>query len=239
MKSNVVPTRFVDTLVTAFERHRDAERAVAMSAYMRNRFAFYGIASVPRAQILKSVCEEAGFPSPDEARSIVRLLWELPERELQYAAVDIMLRLKRHFTTDDVPLLEDLITAKSWWDTVDSLAPRIAGPVFAADPANMTPVIRRWIHHPDFWLNRSAIILQLGYKDRTDTDLLTHAIRPHLGSREFFLRKAICWALRQYSYTDARWVTEFVASHDLSPLSEREALKALRRTAERVQRARR
>lgn len=231
MKSNVVPTRFVDTLVTAFERHRDAERAVAMSAYMRNRFAFYGIASVPRAQILKSVCEEADFPSPDEARSIVRLLWELPERELQYAAVDIMLRLKRHFTTDDVPLLEDLITAKSWWDTVDSLAPRIAGPIFAADPANMTPVIRRWIRHPDFWLNRSAIIVQLGMKGRTDLALLREAIEAHTSDAEFFIRKAIGWALRQYSYTDATWVERYVQQTPMSNLSAREARKAILRNA--------
>ncbi|MFM2133295.1 MAG: hypothetical protein RL156_576 [Bacteroidota bacterium] len=228
--------RFVDGLRSVFEQHRNPKRASSMSAYMRNQFPFYGIGSVARTQLVASVYHDVGIPSPDETRSIARRLWKLPERELQYAAVDVMLRYKKHFTADDVELIEHLITHKSWWDTVDTLAPRVAGAIYAKHPKEVQEVVDAWIHSPNFWLNRSAIILQLSYKQHTDLALLERAIVPHLSSKEFFIQKAIGWALRQYSYVNAPWVVEFVHTHPLAPLSTREALKALRRQAERAHR---
>ncbi|MFM8474068.1 MAG: DNA alkylation repair protein [Candidatus Kapaibacterium sp.] len=239
MKPLLRPREYVRGLCRLLARHADPVRAVGMSAYMRDAFAFHGIMSEPRTALLREYLDEHGLPSTDDLEDVVIRLWKEPHREAQYAAVDILRRLRRNLGPGHISLAEHCIRHKSWWDTVDVLAPHVAGTLYAAHTEAVRPRIEEWIHADDFWLNRSAIILQLGYKDRTDTDLLTRAIRPHLGSREFFLRKAIGWALRQYSYTDARWVTEFVASHDLSPLSEREALKALRRTAERAQRARR
>jgi 3-methyladenine DNA glycosylase AlkD len=236
ISSRLAPRAYVRTLNELFARNADPVRAAAMAAYMRNLFAFHGIMSTPRTELTRSFVAEHGLPAADDLDEVIRLLWMHDHRELQYAAMDLLLRLRKHLTPGHLELIEHCITNKSWWDTVDALAPRLAGWLYASHTAELAPDIERWIRAEDFWLNRSAIILQLGYKERTDTGLLTRAILPHIASREFFLQKAIGWALRQYSYTDADWVTDFVRTQTLAPLSTREALKALKRSAERTQR---
>jgi 3-methyladenine DNA glycosylase AlkD len=125
-----------------------------------------------------------------------------------------------------LPLYRDLIVAGAWWDHVDELAHRV-GELLAGWPTETRPELRRWIVADDRWLRRNAIIAQLGRKRETDVSLLTEAIEANAGERDFFLRKAIGWALREYARTDPQWVREFVAAHELSPLSRREALKHL------------
>lgn len=224
---------YTDLLRSVFALHADGERAPAMEAYMRNQFPFYGISSVPRGELLRAFIAEHGLPDADVLVDVVRLLWMESRRELQYAALDLMYKQRRTLKQNHISLVEHCITHKSWWDTVDALAPRVAGYLYTEYTDGMGAKISEWIESENFWLNRSAIILQLGFKQRTDTDLLTRAILPHISSREFFVQKAIGWALRQYSYTDAVWVREFVQTHQLAPLSVREALKAIRRSSGR------
>ena len=131
----------------------------------------------------------------------------------------------RQALTRMLALLRHLITTGAWWDHVDELASRPLGDLLRSHPGTVTPLLRGWAHEEDLWLRRSAIIAQLFSREATDLALLTEAIEASIADRDFFARKAIGWALRQYAHTDAAWVQAFVAAHpDLSPLSRREAL---------------
>lgn len=234
--TSLAPTAYAQELARSFAPHANSERAPGMAAYMRNHFAFFGIMSGPRTALTKAFVRQHGNPSMDTLPKVVRTLWQYPEREFQYAACELLISASKTAPAELLPLVEHCITHKSWWDTVDTLAPRVAGAIYAKHSEEAQDVVDSWIHSPNFWLNRSAIILQLSYKQHTDVALLERAIVQHLSSREFFIQKAIGWALRQYSYVNASWVVEFVHTHPLAPLSTREALKALRRQAERAHR---
>jgi 3-methyladenine DNA glycosylase AlkD len=131
---------------------------------------------------------------------------------------------------EDLPWIKALILEKSWWDSVDFLATHAVGSLLERFPAHIRPVLETWIHDPNMWLNRSAIIAQILYRKNLDVDFLAMAILPHIPSKEFFLRKAIGWALRSHAARDPHWVHAFVEAHraELSGLSIREALKHFR-----------
>ncbi len=156
---------------------------------------------------------------------------EATHREEWYAAL-MLVAHRRHrplLTADALPMLEHVIVTGAWWDVVDDASHRV-GDVLLCDVVSTEPVIDGWIGSGHLWLRRAAIICQLGHRDRTDALLLARAIEPAMAEREFFLRKAIGWALREYAKTDADWVRRFVVDHEteLSTLSRREALKHLR-----------
>jgi 3-methyladenine DNA glycosylase AlkD len=230
-----MPADLLRDLAVAFSAHGDAERAAAMRAYMRHQFPFYGIAAHTQGAIARAVLAERGLP-PDEAavkRSALDC-WERPEREWQYFACGLVGRRVRILSPRFLPTARKLITTKSWWDTVDALASRAVGPLVRMHPT-LVATMDRWIDDKDIWLARTAILHQLSYKDATDTQRLFDYCLRRGGSSEFFIRKAIGWALRQYSKTDARAVRTFVRRHatELSGLSKREALKWLERSATR------
>lgn len=126
----------------------------------------------------------------------------------------------------DGAALRELIVTGAWWDYVDELAHRV-GDLLLSWPAEVRPVLRAWTRSDDRWLRRACIICQLGTRDRADLELLATAIESATGEHDFFLRKAIGWALRDYARTDPAWVRSFAETHELSPLSRREALKHL------------
>lgn len=224
----------VRRLVAAFGPAADPERAAPMAAYMKGHFAYLGISTVPRRDLAKEAL--AGLPAPDEAdvAAVAAGCWALAEREYQYAAVDYTVRRVRVCSPAFLPVAERLITTKPWWDTVDLLAAHVVGGLVAATPA-LRPEMDRWLDSGHLWLARSAILHQLGWKERTDADWLFTACLARAGDTDFFARKAIGWALREYSKTDEPAVRAFVAAHDgdLSGLSKREALKWLDRRAAR------
>jgi 3-methyladenine DNA glycosylase AlkD len=196
-----------------------------MTAYMRNIFPFLGIPSPARLALERDAL--AGLPRPSEADLIAasRSLWTLPEREYQYAALGLLSRNARALSPDFITVARELITTKSWWDTVDSLAAQVVGPIVLRNPALRTE-IDRWAVDEDFWVARTAILHQLKAKKQTDAVRLFRFCELRSADTEFFIRKAIGWALREYSKTDAAAVREFVAEHEttLSGLSKREAL---------------
>jgi 3-methyladenine DNA glycosylase AlkD len=214
-------------LQAAFEQQADPAAAGPMKAYMRGQFEFLGLKSPPRRALLKAFWAEHGLPPLEQLPAIARELWAWPEREYQYTAVELLDKQQRRLTGDYVPLLEELIVTKSWWDTVDALAAHNVGKLFARYPDLRDPTIGRWRGSDNIWLRRTTLLFQLNYKDKTDADLLMALIRENLGSSEFFVNKAIGWALRQYSRQDAAAVQRFVAETALAPLSRREALKWL------------
>lgn len=215
--------RRLGALVVALETRADPERAPAMAAYMKGHFAFLGIPSPERRAAQKEALGDWKAPTADDLDAFARACWARDEREYQYAACDTLVRHVKRVGSEVLVLAEHLITTKPWWDTVDLLAARVVGP--HAD----RPTIERWLVSGDLWLERTAILHQLGYGERTDADFLFRACLIHAASTEFFLRKAIGWALRQYARTDPEAVRAFVAAHadELSGLSKREALKHL------------
>lgn len=211
----------------------DPARAVSMTAYMKDRFAFLGVAAPDRRRAQRAAW--AGLPTPTEGQltDAVRRLWRLPEREFQYAGCDLLTRHNRICGPGFLPTTAaELITAKSWWDSVDSLNSAVVGPL-ALRRRELREVMRTWIGADDIWLTRSAIIHQLGYRAETDPELLFELCATRATDQEFFIAKAIGWALRDYSYTDAAAVVAFIDIHpELSPLSRREGLKAIKRRAQ-------
>ncbi|MCD1261456.1 DNA alkylation repair protein [Paenibacillus athensensis] len=197
----------------------------AMEAYQRNQFPFLGIRSPELAVLLRAFWQEEGLPAADELLIVVAELWALPEREYHYAAMQLLEKRRKLLTPQSLALLERLIVDKAWWDTVDLLASQTVGGLLLRHPELIDDAVARWMASGHMWLQRTALLFQLKYKQRTDTELLFDCIRRLAGSREFFIRKAIGWALREYAKTDAAAVRAFVASVELSPLSVREALK--------------
>ena len=215
-------------VASAFSAAADAERAHGMGAYMRNQFAFYGLPAPVFRALARDVL--AQHPAPDEAelRRIVRDCWSRPEREWQYFACDLLAKNARRLSAGFLPAVKHAIVNKSWWDTVDSLATKTVGGLVRSHP-ELAAAMDRLIHDRNFWLARTAILHQLSYKKDTDADRLFAYCTARAGDSEFFIRKSIGWALREYSKTDATAVRRYVRDHrtELSPLSQREALKWL------------
>ncbi|MFB6806728.1 DNA alkylation repair protein [Streptomyces sp. NPDC056387] len=226
------PSALADTLVnrltTAYAAAADPVRARSMAAYMKDAAPFLGIRTPLRRELSKAVT--AGTPKPAEAdvTALVLRCWELPEREYHYFAVDYLRRHVGVCSSGFLPVVRRLVVTVPWWDTVDLLAAHAAGPLVAADPA-LTAVMDDWIGAEDVWLARTALLHQLRYKSDTDAERLFAYCRRRGGHPDFFIRKAIGWALREYAKTDPEAVRAFVAAERdaLSPLSAREALKNL------------
>lgn len=214
-----------DRLRVSFEARRDHERAVTMSAYMRNQFPFLGIGTGERRKLAGEALAGMPIPTQEDLAELASRLWEMPEREYQYAAVDTVIRYLRVCDGWFLAVLERLITAKSWWDTVDGLASNGAGGLVARYP-ELASAMDEWATSQNTWLARTAILHQLSYKQRTDVCRLFGYCRARAGDREFFIRKAIGWALREYSKTDGPAVRQFVADNgsEFAGLSRREAL---------------
>ena len=207
----------------------EPDRAPQMQRYMKSAMPYLGV-PVPTVRRLARAAERS---RPLQGRPVliatVRDLWFGAEyREERYGATELLntASARRLRSMELLPLYRELIVSGAWWDHVDEVAHRVAE-LRVAFPAEMDPVLRAWSTDADIWLRRTAIISQLGAKHATDPDLLTDVIEPNLADREFFVRKAIGWALRDYAWTDPDWVRDYVAAHEmqLSPLSRREAVK--------------
>jgi 3-methyladenine DNA glycosylase AlkD len=216
----------VERLVAAYGAAADPVRATSMRAYMRDQFPFLGLPTPARRALSRQVL--AGVPAPDEdgLRALTLACWALPEREYQYFACDLLSRYAARCTPGFLPTAEALLTTKSWWDTVDELAANVVGGIVLRHPEALS-TMDSWLVADNLWLARTALLHQLRYKDRTDTDRLFRYCLTRAGHPDFFIRKAIGWALRQYAWTDPEPVRRFVAANRdvLSPLSVREALK--------------
>ena len=212
-------------IIEKFEANRNEEQAGPMTAYMKNHFPFLGIKSPLRKQLLKEQFAEYALPDPEQLFEEVWKLYDQPEREYQYAAIALLEKMKKYLTIEDLPALRQLIETKSWWDSVDSIAPKSVGDVVKLDREYGEKVMREWSKSDNMWTNRSAILHQLKFKQEMNTELLFEIIQQHSGSTEFFIQKAIGWSLREYAKTNPDLVKSFVEDHPLKPLSKREALK--------------
>ena len=201
------PNNQINELTRLFKENAHDENATQMAQYMKGHFLFFGIKSTLR-------------------REIQREWW----KGHQYVGLDLGKQYKEYFIPASILFIQQLITTKSWWDTVDSIANHMAGTIVFNYP-EAALIMDEWIDHENMWIRRTAILHQLNFKDRTDLKRLFDYCKKRMNESDFFIRKAIGWALRQYSYVDAHAVIQFVKTYisELSPLSKVEALKALKR----------
>ncbi|MEV4709084.1 DNA alkylation repair protein [Actinoplanes sp. NPDC049316] len=218
----------MDRLVPLYEGARDPERAVQAAAYMRNQFSFLGFPAPTQRALARTVV--AGLPKPgeDDLRAVALACWDRDEREYQYFACDWLRANVRVPGPGFLDTARTLITTKSWWDTVDPLATRFVGGLVRRHP-QLGAEMDAWAEDDNLWLVRTALLHQLHYGGETDTERLFGYCARQAEHPDFFVRKAIGWALRHYARTDPDAVREFVSGNRgiLSPLSVREATKHL------------
>lgn len=213
-------------LITSFTNNKNPEQAVSMSAYMKDKFLFLGIPK-PKRELLQSDFIKQAKKQKLIDWNFIFDLWNMPEREFQYLALEYLVVLKTSLQKTDIDNIKILIINKSWWDTVDYLASTVVGELCSKYPEVIQSHMLNWSESDYIWLARTSILFQLKYKEKTDTELLSMVIRKNCDTKEFFLNKAIGWALREYSKTNKEWVKTFLENNTLHSLSVREASKYL------------
>ena len=207
-------------------QHKNEEQARQMSKYMLNKFEYIGIKTPERRKIFKNFFKE--YKNEEKIDwEFVNNCWENKYREFQYVAADYLKNMKDKLTIDDIPKLKQFILKKSWWDTIDNLDMTIGA--LALKDSNMNKILLEWSIDENIWLRRIAIDHQLLRKEKTNTELLEKILKNNLGQAEFFINKAIGWALRDYSKTNPEWVKNFIEKNKekMAKLSIREASKYL------------
>jgi 3-methyladenine DNA glycosylase AlkD/predicted kinase len=220
---------YIDAVRSSLAQNSDPKKAEGMEGYMRDQFPFYGLQAAERRKTLRKYMRQDERPKFRQLKTAVKKLWQLPEREFQYFAQELVLKYEQQYTEEIIDLFEYMLTNKSWWDTVDHIAKKLVGKYFQLFPEERDPKIREWLESGNIWLQRTALLFQLGYKEETDAQLLFDLIEKLRDIDEFFIQKAIGWALREYSKLEPLAVVKFANTHQLSSLAEREALKVVKR----------
>jgi len=207
----------------------DPGKAADMARYMKTEMPFYGAQKAATAPILSDLVRRWPPATRSEYTALVESLWSLPHREEKYLALGVARKHERFVTISSVPLYRRLIVSGAWWDLVDEVATHLTGKVLLRQRERMTPTILSWLEHRHLWVRRAAILSQIRHKENTDEELLFYCCTSRAHETDFFIRKAIGWALRDYAWTAPDSVAHFVAvnSDRLSGLSKREATKNL------------
>lgn len=216
-------------LVSEFSKLADADKAVEMAAYMKTDMPFWGIQKPDREPIYRKLAKDFAPADHDEYSQVIRKIWNGKHREEKYAALDYAVRCKKFIQTSMIPLYEELVRDGAWWDLVDPLATLLIGVAFLNDQKTVKPIMKDWIDDDDMWIRRTAILSMNKHKEKTDEKLLYDFCLRRAHEKEFFIRKAIGWALREYSYKAPDSVIKFLKANrgTLSPLSYREGAKQL------------
>ncbi len=217
---------FITALELELTANRNPENALKMENYMKNNFPFLGVKTEQRRTILKNLRKIHQSEIQSDFRTISWILFNKKEREFHYCGMEILIQeIKKHYVRADDLLIEKWLITHSWWDSVDVLAKYLLGNYLLRFPEKTSNVIERFSNSENMWLNRSAILFQLNYKKNTHFELLKAECEKHKTSKEFFIQKAIGWALRDYGRFNPNAVKTYVESTNLKPLSKKEALK--------------
>ena len=216
---------YLTSLEQAFLVHSNSETALQMKKYMKDKFVFFGVKSPVRKQLYRVQKQQFGLIPIEKKVEIVKWCWGAPQREWQYFAMEFLGKEAKKVDEDVISLYEFIILNKSWWDTVDYIASNLVGSYLRKFPEQIAILTEKWMKSDNMWLQRTCLLFQLKYRQKTDVNLLENFIVRLSDSKEFFIRKAIGWSLREYSKTNPAYVKQFVARHQLSGLSKREALK--------------
>ena len=205
----------------------DPDKAAGMQAYMKTDMPFYGVQKPGRTVVFRELKRRYAPQTWDEYQGLVTALWELPHREEKYLAQGVASTFRRFVEPRSLAIYHRFIVEGAWWDFVDETATHLIRPLVLDHPEQTWPTVEAWAEDDDLWLRRTALLCQIGAKERTDADRLFRFCEARLSEKEFFIRKAIGWALREYAKTDGEAVAEFVTRHrdDMSGLSYREATK--------------
>lgn len=223
----MTPAKYLEIAAALFESNGEPDRAERQSKYMRNKFLYFGLKADEWQDLAKQLIAEHGLLKGAELRQFCELAFQCEQRELHYLAVTMVEKSTRKLASEEIDLLEDLITTHSWWDTVDWLA-KLVGKHFKRYPDLRLSVTEKWMASGHLWLQRTCIIFQLTYWEKTDFELLKKYILAVMPTREFFLQKAAGWALRQYSKFNPQGVMDFLDEHpELPNLTKKEAVKWL------------
>lgn len=217
-------------VATSLAARADPEKALRMQAYMKTDMPFYGVQKGGRTPILRHAIKEFVPASADEYEGLVRALWALPHREEKYIALGVTRHHQKFIVPDQISLYRDLIVEGAWWDFVDEVATQLIRTLVISHPDNTWSAVDNWIDDEDMWLRRTAIICQVGAKEHTDSERLFDFCARRMHEKEFFIRKAIGWLLREYAKTDPEAVAGFINQYadSMSGLSYREASKHIR-----------
>ena len=219
---------FIIALENAFAANKNPENAFAMSKYMKNNFPFFGIKTDERRRIFSAIWKENKIEVSANARAIAETLYSKQEREFHYCAIEILIKeLKGNYTKKDIEFIEKLIITNSWWDSVDTISKYLLGRYLVQFPEQTNKVIEKFSKSSNIWLNRSILLFQLDYKKNTNFTILEAVCEHFKESNEFFIQKAMGWALREYSKTNPIAVQNYVLSTNLKPLSKKEALRII------------
>lgn len=220
---------FIETLDLVLNQNKNAALAIPMENYMKNNFSFLGIKAALRRELMKQSCTQYPSDIKTNFRAICQELFLKKEREYHLIAIDIFMKeVKSNYLVDDIYIIENMIISNSWWDSVDVVAKYLVGGYLLQFPEKKLSLIERFSNSDNRWLIRTAIIFQLSYKEKTDFDLLKSECEKHKTSKEFFIQKAIGWALRDYSRFNPSAVLNYVENTNLKPLSKREAIRNIK-----------
>jgi 3-methyladenine DNA glycosylase AlkD len=220
---------FCNELEKVFRENANREMAIPMENYMKNNFPYLGIKTDARRTLMLQVYNNNKAEVKTHYREICWEFFNKKEREFHICAIDLIQKeIKKKYLLEDITLIEKLLVTHSWWDSVDTIAKYLLGGYLLQFPGELDAIIERFSNSENRWLNRSAIIFQLSYKEKTDFDLLKSECEKHKDSKEFFIQKAIGWALRDYSRFNPKGVLDFVNSTNLKPLSVREAIRNIK-----------
>lgn len=218
-------TDFIKRLRKDFMQHADARVAPDMEAYMRNQFRFLGLKKPVREELLRPYFRDFTHLDARLWPELIRQLWDSPYRELQYAGMELCRKRKKDFEPEHLRLFVYMICRDSWWDTVDFIASNLVGELLRKHPELTGNTVNEWSNSGNLWLQRTSILFQLKYGKATDQKLLFSLCTRFAGEQDFFMRKAIGWALRQYSKVEPQAIRDFLKNTALSPLSRKEASK--------------
>ena len=220
----------LNKLTLLLQSRANRDNAVHMSVYMKTRFSFFGIKTPERRKLTREWWKKFPISSESELLNLANELWNLEQREFHYVGSDTLKKYKSMLTPSALNTLKRLIINNSWWDTVDTLAAHPIGQIILNFPET-GQIMDTWIEDDNMWVRRTAILHQLQFKIKTNENRLFYYCEKCMDEKEFFIRKAIGWALRQYSYTNMKSVFDFVHAHEdkLSHLSKREAMKGYNR----------
>ncbi len=236
VEKNPLAEQFTPASLARFVQHElrnraDPAKAPLMAAYMKTDTPFYGVQKPERETLSRAMHARFIPPSWDAYTDGVQALWRLPHREEKYTAIEFAVRHKQFITPASLSLYEQLIREGGWWDLVDPVATLLVGRLLLQHRAEVRPAMENWVRDDDMWIRRAALLAHLKHKYKTDErQLFDHCLRL-AGEKEFFIRKAIGWVLREYSKSAPDAVAAFLQAHraSLSPLSLREGSKHLAR----------
>lgn len=220
---------YLEQVKECYYKNGSLTKAIPMKHYMRDQFEFIGIPTPIRRKISRPFLKKENIPPIKELEAIIREFWILEGREFQYFGQELAMKYVKEIPKEFIGIYELMIQNKSWWDTIDIIAKKLVGDYMKRFPQERNGLLEKWLSSQNIWLQRTCLLFQLGYKEKTDIDCLLGIIEQVKNIDEFFIQKAIGWALREYSKVNPNIVQYYINRTELSKLAYTEGIKVINR----------